>query len=96
MILIDNQIYIKCIVKDTHGDVVEIVTIDEQHFNFHRLVERIKHNEIIVFASNITESGDEIPIYRLVHREIGGRQTLRSIANESFRLENMPECIKDD
>ncbi|MGD1834874.1 MAG: hypothetical protein ACPKQO_04045 [Nitrososphaeraceae archaeon] len=92
MISIENLIYIKCVVKDTHGDVVEVVTIDGQHFNLNRLIQRIKYNDIIAFTSNT----DYNLVYRLVPREIGQRLTLRSIADETFRLEKMPECEKDD
>ena len=77
--------------KDDLGDVVEVVTIDGFRFNLDHLINRIRYNEIIAFASNI----DDKPVYRLVPREIGRKRTLRSIADESFRLENMPECNKD-
>ena len=88
-----NQIYIKCVVKDTHGDVVEVVTIDGQRFDLDRLINRIRFNEIIVFAGTITSADDHV--HKIVPKEIGRRRTLRSIEDETFRLENMPECNED-
>ena len=88
-----NQIYIRCIIKDTYGDVVDVVTIDGQHFDLDRLINRIRFNEIIAFASTITSTDDHT--HKLAPKEIGRRRTLRSIEDESFRLENMPECNED-
>ena len=81
-------IYIECVVKDALGDVIEVVTIDGFRFNLDQLINRIRYNEVIAFSSKTYDN----PIYRLVPREIGRKRTLRSIADESFRLESMSEC----
>ena len=88
LLLTPLTIYINCVVKDDLDEVVEVVTIDGFRFNLDHLINRIRYNEIIAFASTTNDT----PVYRLVPREIGRKRTLRSIADESFRLEKMPEC----
>ena len=89
---VNDSITLRCIIKDIHDDIIQVVTVDGRHFNLDQLINRIRFNDIIAFASNTTDS----PAYKLVPKEIGRKQTLRSTVDENFRLESMPECVKEE